>query len=322
MARIAGVVLGAAIALVTLAAPAAAPAPAPAQAPVSRYVALGDSFTAGPLIPTQLDDPPGCFRSDHNYPHLVAASLHVPTFADASCSGATTGDMTSPQHVNPGPDNPPQLDRLDAQTQLVTIGIGGNDIGYSEIIQTCATTNRSGTPCQDHYVHGGDDEISDRIASAAPKVAGVLDEIHSRAPDAHVFLVNYLSLLPETGSGCFPQVPFADADVPYLRAKEHELNEMLAKQAAADDAVLVDAFAASLGHDACQAPDVRWVEPVPAASAAAPGHPNRLGLECTAVVVLAAVAPGTPPDPALCAAPVAAAPVAAAPVAAAPAFTG
>ncbi|HMG27398.1 MAG TPA: SGNH/GDSL hydrolase family protein [Acidimicrobiia bacterium] len=312
MRRAGAVFVGAVVALVAIAVPAAAPAPA--QAPVSRYVALGDSFTAGPLIPTQLDDPVGCFRSDHNYPHLVATSLHVPSFVDVSCSGATTKDMTSPQSVNPGPDNPPQLDGLDAQTQLVTIGIGGNDIDYSEIIRTCATSDPSGTPCQDHYVHGGDDEISDRIADTAPKIADVLDEIHSRSPGARVFLVNYLSLLPETGSGCFPQVPFADADVPYLRAKEHELNDMLATQAAADDAVLVDAFAAGLGHDACQPPGVRWVEPIATASPAAPGHPNRLGMECTAVAVLAAVAPAAPADPALCAPPAA--------VVAVPAFTG
>jgi lysophospholipase L1-like esterase len=214
-----------------------------AQEQVGSYVALGDSFTAGPLIPNQLDDPVGCFRSDHNYPHLVAASLGIPGFVDASCSGAATEDMTSPQDVNPGPDNPPQLDRLDAQTQVVTIGIGGNDIGYSEIIQTCATSDRSGTPCQDEYVDGEDDEISDRIADTAPRVDDVLEEIGSRAPDARVFVVNYPSLLPETGSGCWPQVPFADADVPYLRAKQHELNDMLADQAASNDATLVDAFA-------------------------------------------------------------------------------
>jgi hypothetical protein len=96
-------------------------------------------------------------------------------------------------------------------------------------------------------------------------------------------------------------VPFADADVPYLRAKEHELNGMLATQAAENDATLVDAFAACIGHDACQAPGARWVEPLAPASPAAPGHPNQLGMECTAVVVTAAVAPGAPPDPALCA---------------------
>jgi hypothetical protein len=81
-ARVAVVV--ALVALVGFAVPTAAPA----QEQVSSYVALGDSFTAGPVIPNQLDDPIGCFRSDHNYPHLVAATLRPTKFADASCSGA------------------------------------------------------------------------------------------------------------------------------------------------------------------------------------------------------------------------------------------
>ncbi len=298
-----------AIALIGVAVPTAAPA----QEQVSSYVALGDSFTAGPVIPNQLDDPIGCFRSDHNYPHLVAASLRPTKFVDASCSGADTENMTSPQDVTPGPDNPPQFDRLGPQTRVVTIGIGGNDIGYSEIIQTCATADRSGTPCQDHYVHGGDDEISDRIAETGPKVDDVLDGIHDRSPDARVFVVNYLSFLPETGSGCWPHVPFADADVPYLRTKEHELNGMLAAQAAKNDATLVDVFAAGIGHDACQPAGVRWLEPLLGASGAPPGHSNQLGMECTAIVVTAAIAPAAPPDPALCAPPA---------VVAAPQFTG
>jgi hypothetical protein len=62
--------------------------PTSAQEQVSRYAALGDSFTAGPLIPNQLNDPIGCLRSDHNYPHLVAAALGVAEFRDASCAGA------------------------------------------------------------------------------------------------------------------------------------------------------------------------------------------------------------------------------------------
>ena len=291
----------------------AVPTAAPAQEQVSSYAALGDSFTAGVLIPNQLDDPIGCFRSDHNYPHLVAAELGVAELRDASCAGAGTEDMKSAQNVNPGPDNPPQLDRLDAGTRVVTIGVGGNDIGFSDIVEECATADRSGTPCQDHFVHGGDDEISQRINDTGPKVADVLEGVHERAPDARVFVVNYLSILPETGSGCWPQMPFADADVPYLRAKEHELNGMLAEQAAKNDATLVDAFAASIGHDACQAPGVRWVEPVLGASGAPPVHPNQLGMECTAVVVTAAIAPTAPPDPALCAPPA---------VVALPQFTG
>lgn len=289
---------GALAALVGL---AAAP-PAPVGSQTSSYVALGDSFTAGPLIPTQLPDPVGCFRSDHNYPHLVATALQVTEFKDASCSGAGTEDMTSPQDVDPDPDNPPQFDRLDASTQLVTIGVGGNDIGFTEIVENCATADRSGTPCQDRYVHDGDDEIADRIATTAPKVADVLEGIHTRSPHASVFVVNYVSILPETGSGCWPQVAFADADVPYLRAKQHELNAMLADQAEANEATLIDAFTASLGHDACQASGVRWVEPLLGASGAPPLHPNQLGMECVAVATLEVISPGTPTD-GLCSAP-------------------
>jgi lysophospholipase L1-like esterase len=274
----------------------ALPVTTAAGAQTKSYVALGDSYTAGPIIATQLQDPVGCFRSDHNYPHLVAAALQVRVFRDASCSGAGTDDMTAPQDVTPGPANRPQFDRLDNSTRVVTVGIGGNDIGFEEIIRACATADRSSTPCQDRYLRGSHDEIKDRIAKTGPKIGKVLEGIRKRAPKARIFVVNYLSILPETGSGCWPQVPFADADVPYLRAKQHELNAELAKQARSRKARLVDAFKASIGHDACQPSGVRWVEPIIGFSGAAPVHPNQLGMECTAVAALAVISPRTPTE--------------------------
>ena len=51
------------------------------------YVALGDSYAAGPLIPAQIQ-PFGCLKSSNNYAHLAAPQLHQPAFRDASCSGA------------------------------------------------------------------------------------------------------------------------------------------------------------------------------------------------------------------------------------------
>src|SRR5262249_62178679 len=78
-----------------------APGTAQARKAPQSYVALGDSYTAGPVIPVQQNDPAGCLRSDHNYPHLVASALGVGDFKDASCSGADTGDRTAPQTANP-----------------------------------------------------------------------------------------------------------------------------------------------------------------------------------------------------------------------------
>ena len=256
--------------------------------PPRSYVALGDSYTAGPVIPVQQTDPAGCLRSDHNYPHLVAPSLNLPAFRDVSCSGATTADMTQSQNVTPGP-NPPQFDTLDSNTTAVSLTIGGNDIGFTEIAENCSSAVNSGTPCQDKYVVNGDDTISDRIAATAPKVAAVLQGVHHLAPHAKVFVLAYLDILPDNGVGCYPQMPITDGDVPYLRDKEKELNAMLATQAAANNVSYVDSYTASIGRDACQLPTVRWVEPVVPVNPAAPIHPNLAGMQGAANVLLTAM---------------------------------
>jgi hypothetical protein len=257
------------VALLVLAAPAAA---APKE-----YVSLGDSYAAGPLIPLQVP-PFGCLKSNDNYANLTARNLGL-ALKDASCSGAETKDMTNPQDVDPDGPNPPQFDRLTKKTGIVTLQIGGNDIGFSSIADDCASaTSNAGTPCQDTYVHDGRDEISERIQATAPKVAAVLQGIHRLSPKARVLVVNYAAILPDEGPGCWPQMPVTDGDVPYVRAKEKELNRMLADQAAANGAELVDWYTASIGHDACKPPVIRWVEPVVPVNAAAPLHPNLGGM--------------------------------------------
>jgi hypothetical protein len=258
-----------------------------AGASAANWAGLGDSYAAGPLIPNQQLNPLGCLRSDHNFAHLAAAALGR-SLADASCSGAKTDDMTAPQDVTPGP-NPPQFNALTADTQIVTLQIGGNDIGFTSIIQNCATANPFAHPCRDRYVVNGHDTLADKIAATAPKVAAVLQGIHSRSPQARVFVVNYAAILPETGSGCWPQVPIAFSDVSYLRGVEKNLNAMLAQQATDNGARIVDDYTASIGRDACKSPTTRWVEPLVPANLAAPFHPNARGEAGIAAVVVRAV---------------------------------
>jgi lysophospholipase L1-like esterase len=255
------------ISMLALAAPASA---------AQEYVALGDSFTAGPLIPVQVPIF-GCLKSNNNFPNLTARELGLP-LKDASCSGAETEDMENPQNVSPDGPNPPQFDRLKKQTRTVTLQIGGNDIGFSSIAEDCFSDSPEGTPCQDRYVVNGRDEISERIQATAPLVAAVLQGIRARSPKARILVVNYAAILPHSGPGCWPQVPITEGDVPYVRAKQEELNAMLATQAAAAGAELVDWYGASVGHDACQPPVIRWVEPVVPVNAAAPIHPNLGGM--------------------------------------------
>jgi hypothetical protein len=257
-----------------------------ATARAANYVSLGDSYAAGPLIPNQLP-PFGCLKSDHNYAHLAAPSIGL-SLRDPSCSGATTNDMTQTQNVEPGP-NPPQFNSLDGETQVVSLTIGGNDIGFSEVAESCITLNPFATPCKDKYDSGGHDQLAERIEQTAPKVAAVLQGIHSRAPNARVFVVNYPAIFPETGFGCWPQEPIGFGDVPYLRETERRLDAMLATQAAANGATVVDWYAASIGHDSCKSQSVRWVEPLIPGELAAPIHPNLAGMQGAATALVAAV---------------------------------
>ena len=270
----------AALTLIGSAGPTAA-----AAATSTAYVALGDSYTAGPLIPNQIVEEIGCLRSDHNYPHLLAPWLGFQQFRDVSCSGAQTRDMTATQNVWPKP-NPPQLDALDASTGVVTLQIGGNDIGFTSIVTSCIVLWPVGSPCKNKYVVGGVDEIARRINETGPKIEATLREIRARAPQAKIFVLGYPAILPDSGYGCWPTLPIAWGDVPYLRVKEKELNATIAARAAANGAYYVEVYSPTGGHDACRAVGTRWVEPIaPAGLQAAPVHPNLLGMQSMAVIV-------------------------------------
>lgn len=283
-----GVAVVSAALLITSVAAATASA-ATAKVPTGRYVSLGDSYVSGPLIADQVNL--GCLRSDKNYPSLTAASIGSTSFVDASCSGATTVNMTQSQSTLGVTVNAPQLNSVTSSTQLVTLTIGGNDIDFVSIITTCAEeslTNPFGDPCTSHYTSGGTDQLAALINATEPKVATVLKEIHTLAPQARVLVVGYPDILPQN-SGCWPLEPIAYGDVSYLRQTEQRLNSMLATAAAANSAQYVDTYTPTIGHDICQAAGTKWIEGLIPLSSAAPFHPNALGEAAMARAVEAAL---------------------------------
>lgn len=103
---------------------------------------------------------------------------------------------------------------------MVSLTIGGNDIGFSEVAESCVTANPFSHPCLDKYNAGGVDQLKARIEATAPKVAAVLQGIHTRSPLAKISVLNYPAIFPESGYGCWPQMPIGFLDVPYLRSTE------------------------------------------------------------------------------------------------------
>jgi hypothetical protein len=264
---------------------------ATASATSETYVSLGDSYTAGPLIPTQVS-PLGCLKSNRNYPSDTAAALGL-TLTDVSCSGATTGDMYSSQNVTPGPANPPQLSLVTASTQVVSLSIGGNDIGFVNILENCAALTpwgptRVGQNCKSYYDPNGQDSLLAAINALAPKVGAVIQAVHAQAPKAKVFVVGYPAILPPTG-GCWPSIPIENGDATYLRGTEVELDGMLKAQAVANHARYVNTYTPSIYHNACTPERTRWVEPLFPGTSAAPVHPNAVGEAAMAGILEAAM---------------------------------
>ena len=252
------------------------------QVTPNTYVAMGDSYAAGPLIPDQVS-PLGCLRSDHNYASLIAPTLGLNGFHDVSCSGAETPEYWAPQNVTPGPANPAQLDAINGYTKVVTTQIGGNDIGFSSIVKNCVTLDPTKAPCKDQYVTAAGDELAKRINDTKPKIAAILAEIRRKAPTAKVFVIGYPSILPDTGNGCWPAVPILPADVVYLRSVEKKLNAMIFSAAYDARMSYVDIYTPTIGHDSCASD--KWVEGVIPGSTAAPVHPNAAGMRSQAAVI-------------------------------------
>jgi lysophospholipase L1-like esterase len=275
--------------------------PAGAQA-VGPYVALGDSYTSAPFVLYPTGNPIGCGRSDHNYPHIVARAIKPASFTDVSCGSAQTEDMTGSQSVPLNGTNPPQFNALNASVGLVTIGIGGNDVGLTGIATTCGEldlTKPTGAACRNQYTANGD-EVGNEIAAAAPKVAAVLQGIHARAPNARVLVVGYPDALPPNGKGCWPLIPLSPADASWFDLQMRRTNQMLADEAAANGAEFIDVYTSSLGHDSCKLPGIKWLEGLIPTAPAFPEHPNAMGEVNMARQVIAALDPAAqipPPNP-------------------------
>jgi len=225
----------------------------PARSDKLRYVALGDSYTAAPLVPVT-EMAKGCYRSTANYPAIVADRLGA-RLEDRSCGGARTTDFRHNQY----PEVPPQLTAVKPGVELVTVSIGGNDERvFSELVVRCTrlrAKNPEGAPCQQHMRSTGSDVLLSALRTTRNRVTEVVREVRQRAPKAKLLVVGYPQII-SADSRC-AQLPLAAGDYAYGEKVNLAMTEVLRSAAKATGSTYVDVWAASQGHDICS--DDPWI---------------------------------------------------------------
>lgn len=246
-------------------APRQAATPAAVERPIGRYVALGDSYTAAPYVGvTALEN--GCLRSEENYPALLARRIDVRVLVDVSCAGAETRHLLEPQDPFVGDAAvPPQLDAVTPDTDLVTIGIGGNDEGLFRRMFG-------------RHDLGDTTDVETDLGTIGDNLARAVRSIREKAPDATVVVVGYPRL---AGARACPQLPVARELLPVVDRMTRLLRDHMRTAARDNGALFVDLYRPSAGHAVCSAePWVNGIRSEPMRGLAL--HPLAAGQDATA----------------------------------------
>lgn len=244
-----------------------------AQAAETHYVALGDSYSSGVGAGDYATDDPGCKRSANAYSQRwmdMFLTDPVATFAFVACSGATTKDVESKQ-----------LSALSAETTMVSMTIGGNDVGFAPIVAECLVV----------------DAVNEDLCLAAVLAAGVkvknsmpatLDALYKKikeaAPNARVFILGYPHIFQLGSCG----MGLSEGSREAINEVTSALNTVIRDAATANGFTFVDGEEAFMGRGVCTtAPGGAWLTDSSAGTELY--HPNRDGHEAYAVVLDAAV---------------------------------
>ena len=202
------------------------------------YVALGDSYASGVGTRTYYDDSGSCYRSPKAYPVLDAERIGA-TLRFKACSGASVPEVRTGQ-----------LGPLSATTTRVSVQVGGNDAGFSNVITTCAQPSWA-ADCGS-AIDKAQAFIADKLG---PRLDNLYGDIRGLAPNALVVAVGYPRLF--NGEDCNAGTWFSGTEMTRLNQTADQLNAKIHSRADAAGFTFVDPTAAFLGHAVCA--DVEWV---------------------------------------------------------------
>ncbi|WP_028063967.1 SGNH/GDSL hydrolase family protein [Solirubrobacter soli] len=190
-------------------------APAPTR---GRLLALGDSYSsgegAGQYEPSSDTSGNSCHRSVNAWPRLVARERHITAMPSLACSGARLSDVLHGRPSGQSERRVSQLSRIGGAPDIITISIGGNDLGFAEVLKSCIATN-----CVRKYAQPSGDVLDRRIEQLALALPDAYRAIQAAAPGARIVVVDYPRLFPEGKPNCAAAKTITVAEGDYLNEK-------------------------------------------------------------------------------------------------------
>lgn len=215
-----------------------------------NYVALGDSYASGVGSGgTTLNS--GCTRTTNAYPYLISQARANTNLTFVACSGATTTDVMNNQ-----------ISSVTSSTNVVTVEIGGNDIGFANLILACTLGN-----CASQLT-----STAASIPTTLPsKLQTVYSAIAARAPGARVIVVGYPD--PAGTKTCTKALGLSSSEIPGIHNVAKVLGDTIKATATSYGYTYVDAIPAFTGHDVCASSP--WINGFTFSSSSY--HPNKNG---------------------------------------------
>jgi lysophospholipase L1-like esterase len=232
-------------------------AAAPANASGANYVALGDSYSSGLGAGDYISGSGSCYQSYKAYAELWANANAPSSFHFVACSGAKTTDVINNQ-----------LSSLSSSTTLISITIGGNDVGFSSTMETCVLGTTS------DCVNAIDQSESEMKTQLPGELDNAYSAIRSHAPNAHVVVLDYPKLYDlSLSSTC---IGLSTTDRTDLNQAADELDTTIATEVAKYSGfTFADVRSAFSGHEICDSSS--WLHSVDWLFLADSYHPNASG---------------------------------------------
>ena len=236
-----------------------------------NYVALGDSYSSGVGAGDYISSSGSCQRSTQAYPEQWADANAPASFVSVACSGATTADVLNSQ-----------VSALSTSTTLVSITIGGNDAGFSSVMETCVFLP---TRLCLNAVAAAESFIATQLPG---RLDQTLQTIAADAPNATVVVLDYPDLYDLSKSGTC--IGLSTSDRIALDQGADELDSVIQTAAQANNDTFADVRGQFAGHEICDSNS--WLHSVDIFAISSSYHPTAAGQELGYQPVFTAAAAG------------------------------